>query len=273
MNFYKRFIGDIQGKTGGLTLAEFGAYDRLLDHYYSTEKPIKNDEIYRICRAMNAAEKRAVDAVLSQFFCMTENGYIQSKADELIAKALPLIEAARANGKKGGRPPKPKTQQEPSGFQKHNPAETEMVKASQSQSQSQTHSPSLRSGEVGAEALPGVPAELFADWMEVRRAKKAGKFTATAAKGLLREAERAGVTATRAVEACCEYGWIGFNAQWYAERQPNARTAPAAQSFAASDREAGMARWEQMTGQVHPERSGTVIDLPTSSATTQRIAA
>ena len=31
MKFYKRFPGDIDIKTGDLTLVEFGAYDRLLD--------------------------------------------------------------------------------------------------------------------------------------------------------------------------------------------------------------------------------------------------
>jgi len=125
VNFYKRFIGDIQAKTGGLTLAEFGAYDRLLDHYYSTEQPVPADEVYRICRAMSASERGATDKVLSKFFELGEGGYTQSKADEVIAKALPLIEAARANGKKGGRPPKPKTQTEPSGLAKHNPDGTQ----------------------------------------------------------------------------------------------------------------------------------------------------
>lgn len=216
MNFYKRFIGDIQAKTGGLTLAEFGAYDRLLDHYYSTEKPVPADEVHRICRAMSAAERGAVDKVLAKFFELTPEGWAQSKADEQIAKALPLIEAARENGKKGGRPRKPKTQQEPSGFEK----ETQHEPSSKaSQSQSQTHSPSLRSGEVGSDALPGVSVALFSDYMEVRRAKKAGKFTATAAAGILREAEVAGVTPERAVQACCEYSWIGFRADWFADRQ------------------------------------------------------
>jgi len=138
MNFYKRFIGDIQAKTGGLSLAEFGAYDRLLDHYYSTEQPVPTDEIYRICRAMSGAERAAVDRVLAKFFDHTPEGYTQSKADEVIAKALPLIEAARVNGKRGGRPPKNKTQQKPSGFQNDNPAETQQepsAKANQSQSQ------------------------------------------------------------------------------------------------------------------------------------------
>lgn len=121
MNFYKRFIGDIQAKTGGLTLAEFGAYDRLLDHYYSTEQPVPAKEVYRICRAMSASERAAVDEVLSRFFVLEGGGWVQDKAEQQIAKAQPLIEAARSNGKKGGRPKKPITQPEPSGLSKHNP--------------------------------------------------------------------------------------------------------------------------------------------------------
>lgn len=119
MNFYKRFIGDIQAKTGNLSLAEFGAYDRLLDHYYSTEQPIPADlaECYRICRAMSDEERRAVDKVIDRFFQETPAGFVQSKAEEIISAALPLIEAARENGKKGGRPRKEK----PAGFK----AETE----------------------------------------------------------------------------------------------------------------------------------------------------
>lgn len=235
MNFYKRFIGDIQAKTGGLTLAEFGAYDRLLDHYYSTEQPIPADKVYRICRAMSAPERGAVDRVLAEFFELGTGGYVQSKADEVIAKAQPLIEAARANGKKGGRPPKPKTLPEPSGFpqeggeekprgfQKQNPAETQLVKASQSQSQI---SPSLRSGEVSASAL-GVPPGLLADWLVVRKAKKVGKLTDTAAEMLRREAEKAGIGVQQAIEACCQYGWGGFNAGWYADRMKTQRVSSA----------------------------------------------
>lgn len=43
------------------------------------------------------------------------------------------------------------------------------------------------------------------------------------------------------------------------------RAPVAPQSFAAADREAGMQRWEQMTGRIHPDRQqqpGVVIDLP-----------
>lgn len=139
MNFYKRFIGDIQAKTGSLSMAEFGAYDRLLDHYYSTEEPIPldADDRYRICRAMTEDERRSVDKVVSRFFNETPAGYVQSKAEEVISAALPLIEAARENGKKGGRPRKEK----PTGFSGETQIEPR-TKAIQSQ-----NSPSLRSGE------------------------------------------------------------------------------------------------------------------------------
>lgn len=116
MNFYKRFIGDITAKTGGLSLARMGAYDRLLDHFYSTEQPIPPDEVYSICRAMCKADRSDVDAVLERFWDKTPQGYVQAKAEQMIAKARPLIEAARENGKKGGRPRKPKTQEKPSGL-------------------------------------------------------------------------------------------------------------------------------------------------------------
>lgn len=218
MNFYKRFIGDITAKTGGLSLARMGAYDRLLDHYYSTELPIPPEEIYSVCRAMSKADRADVDVVLARFWDLTAEGFVQRKADEVIAKARPLIDAARENGKKGGRPPKQNPagyEEKPSGFQKQNPAKTQMVKPSQSQSQI---SPSLRSGDASALAL-GVTPQKLADWQVIRKAKKLGALTETAVDMHRREAGKAGITPAEAVDFCCLYGWGGFNAKWFIERQ------------------------------------------------------
>jgi len=142
MNFYKRFVGDIQAKTGHLSLAEFGAYDRLLDHYYSTGCGLPGDleRCYSIARTRTKDEKKAVLFVLSEFFRLRDDGlFIQERTEEMIAEAQPKIEAARVNGAKGGRPKinKTITQPEPTGLilgtqQEPNP------KASQSQSQSNT---------------------------------------------------------------------------------------------------------------------------------------
>jgi hypothetical protein len=64
--------------------------------------------------------------------------------------------------------------------------------------------------------------------------------------------------------------WPGVWRNWMREafdRLPNKRSGSAPQqSFAERDREAGMQRWEEMTGRVHPDRQqseGVVIDMPT----------
>jgi hypothetical protein len=74
-------------------------------------------------------------------------------------------------------------------------------------------------GEKPAQAL-AIPPALLADFLAVRKAKRAGPLTATAIAGLQREADKAGITLEAAVTACCEFGWQGFNAGWYADRAP-----------------------------------------------------
>lgn len=71
-----------------------------------------------------------------------------------------------------------------------------------------------------------IPADLLADFLVVRKSKRAGPLTNTAIAGLKREAAKAGISLEAAVTACCEYGWQGFNATWYADRTTTA-TAPA----------------------------------------------
>lgn len=124
MNFYKRFMGDYGRDTAHLSLAEHGAYTLLLDHYYSTEAPLPADymALYRICRAFDKKEQEAVRCVADQFFQLGQDGLRHNgRADVQIPKDRALIDTARENGKKGGRPKKAKpngTGQEP----KENPA-------------------------------------------------------------------------------------------------------------------------------------------------------
>ncbi|SFW21104.1 DUF1376 domain-containing protein [Nitrosovibrio sp. Nv17] len=110
MNYYERYCGDYQRDTAHLSLAEHGAYTMLLDTYFSVEKPLPRElpALFRICRAMTRMEQQAVTAVAEQFFPISENDGLRHniRADREIAKARPRIEAARVNGRKGGRPPR-----------------------------------------------------------------------------------------------------------------------------------------------------------------------
>ncbi len=67
MNYWPRWINAIKKRTASLSLAQMGAYDRLLDHYYAEEQPLPSslDECCRIVGAINKAEREAVALVLA----------------------------------------------------------------------------------------------------------------------------------------------------------------------------------------------------------------
>lgn len=107
MNFYKRYMGDFSRDTAHLTMLERGAYNDMLDYYYATEKPLPaaKEALYRIARAMNGGERRAVDRIAEQFFPVNSDGLRHNKrADREIAKHEKQAATNREQGKKGGRP-------------------------------------------------------------------------------------------------------------------------------------------------------------------------
>lgn len=88
MNFYDRHIGDYLKNTLSLSMLEDGAYNRLLDYYYSEESALPKNikEIYKISRAISKKEREAVDVILNKFFTLFDDGYHQKRCDEVIEK-------------------------------------------------------------------------------------------------------------------------------------------------------------------------------------------
>lgn len=223
MKFYKRFPGDIQIKTGGLTMAEFGAYDRLLDHYYATEEPIPPNEVYSIARAMSKADRDAVDKVLSRYFALDASGrYAQHRADEMIAEAQPKIEAARTNGRRGGRPTQNPngTKPEPTGLGNGTQPEPN-AKASQSQSNSKTKSTTK---PVAALPLPDwLPAEIWEAWRAERRDRKKAMTVRAENEGIrtLADLRDKGHDPTAVIRQSIANGWSGlFEVKVNGQRAP-----------------------------------------------------
>jgi hypothetical protein len=58
-----------------------------------------------------------------------------------------------------------------------------------------------------------VDKQVWDDWVALRKSKRAA-VTATALKGIRREARNAGITLQKALEIGCERGWVGFDAKW-----------------------------------------------------------
>jgi hypothetical protein len=63
----------------------------------------------------------------------------------------------------------------------------------------------------------GVDRQHASDWLAVRKAKGKGKpLTSTALKGVITQADAAGVTLAVAIGICATEGWMGFKAEWLA---------------------------------------------------------
>lgn len=103
---------------------------------------------------------------------------------------------------------------------------------------------------------PGISDSVFSDFLQIRKAKKQ-PLTKTAMAGIEREAAKAGLSLLTAVEACCEYGWAGFNAKWYAERNAPARAGPAETTYQRSMRE----KWETLTGRNSKTKPTEIFDV------------
>lgn len=175
MNYYEHHLGDYAKDTGHLSMLEHGAYRTLLDRYYSTEEGIPAAQVYRLARARSEEERQAVDVVLEEFFELIDGVWINGRAEEEIAKAAVRINAAQANGKKGGRPKKTvpateaETQQKPSGFSLGSETETQQ-KAHQAPS-TKHHTPVVN--QAAASTQPPVareepPAAAPADPIHIR---------------------------------------------------------------------------------------------------------
>lgn len=103
MNYYPFHIGDYLSATRHLSWEEDCAYRRLLDVYYTSEKPLPA-ELKQVCRLVLATtdgQREAVATVLEEFFEATPEGWINSRADAEIERMSAKREKARESAKVG----------------------------------------------------------------------------------------------------------------------------------------------------------------------------
>jgi uncharacterized protein YdaU (DUF1376 family) len=83
VNYYPFHIGDYVSATRHLSWEEDAAFRRLLDTYYTTEKPIPLDlrAACRLVMAQTESQREAVRVVLDEFFVSTDAGWVNKRAD------------------------------------------------------------------------------------------------------------------------------------------------------------------------------------------------
>ena len=99
MHYYQFNIGDYVSHTRHLSPIEDIAYRRLLDAYYLSERPL-NSGVAVVARQIGLREyEQEVKIVLDEFFKLTEDGWINVRADKEIAHFKGKIEQASKAGK------------------------------------------------------------------------------------------------------------------------------------------------------------------------------
>ncbi|HEY9101699.1 YdaU family protein [Chitinimonas sp.] len=153
--WYPFFVADYARDTAQLSMLEDGAYRRLLDHYYLTGQPLPTTavQLHRICRAVQADEQAAVDAVVAQFFTLGEQGWTHQRVEAELRKNSEISKkrssaALKRHGKLAQGQPAA-AEQISSALQVQLPVQT--------QSQSQIPTPSLAT--AGASAGQPLPAD------------------------------------------------------------------------------------------------------------------
>jgi len=189
------------------------AFRRLLDHYYLHEQPIKQRDIAR--QIGMREHEQDVLTVLNEFFVSTDNGFINPRADDEIAKYRKFIEDGKrgaakrwlkGDDKEGNSPPIAT----PIATNNHNPL-------------TNNHKPKRESATIVATPV-GVSESVWQDFVKQRKAKKAA-VTQTVIDGIEREANKADWTLDAALAECVVRGWQSFKADWVAPKQSFAQQA------------------------------------------------
>jgi uncharacterized protein YdaU (DUF1376 family) len=265
VNYYEHHLGDYAKNTSHLSMAEDGAYRRLIDAYYIREKPLPGElkDVCRLARANTKPERDAVQAVLSEFFHKDKAGWRHNRCDAEIERyqaKQPRVEARKENDRERQNRARERRREMFSELREHGitapwDATTEQLQALLSRASNDadhahvtepvtrdntaTHTPDTKHqapdieektrARAGAVRPNDVSCDVWEDFLAIRKAKKAPLST-TALQGIQREAVKAGITLQDALQECCLRGWQGFQAEWLKDKAVQVRR-PAADDF------------------------------------------
>lgn len=196
MHYYQFNIGDYASHTRHLTIIEDAIYRRLLDAYYLHEHPL-NVGITSVARQINAREYEAeIRTILEEFFVLTDNGWVNFRADNEIKHFHSKIEQAQ----KAGRA---------SAMARLNRRSTPVLTDVQPNIKQETIN-----NKHSISKPDDVSLSVWTDFVAHRKLKKA-TITETVINSIRKESQKAGITFEDALSETCARGWQGFKAEWY----------------------------------------------------------
>lgn len=214
MHYYSFHVSDYIHDTAHLSAYEDLAFRRLLDLYYTSEKPIPNktQEVSRRIRLTH--QETAVLSVLQEFFTFDEERdcWFHKRCDKAIADYQAKAERNREVGKLGGRPKSnpDANPQETQVVSKHNPNQEPITN---------NHKPS-KERATSVACPPDVDQQIWDDWKQLRKAKKA-PVTETVVSSARKEASKANMSFSDFLSVWCARGSQGLQADWLKPEEKN----------------------------------------------------
>ena len=259
MHYYKRNLGDYAKKAGRLSMLQHGAYTLLIDACYDREQFPTLPEAIDWAWASSSAEIEAVEFVLRKFFTLEGDRYVQGRIQEEIAayRAKSETNARIAHERETMRKEKRTNRAQ---VVNDSPPNQEPLTINHKTPSDEGVTPRKRSIPATTAARPDDVSEpVWQDFQRLRREKRA-PLTDTALAGVRREAGKAGVSMETALAYCCEAGWQGFNAGWYADRQGAGGRGVATQAVETYAQRAARQRVEEMAPMAARKQPGSAFD-------------
>jgi len=280
VNFYQFHIGDYAAHTRNLSLIEDLAYRRLLDAYYLAERPF-NGCSADVAREIGMRDHLAeVEYVLNKFFELEDGAWVNKRASLEIAKYKEKQSKAssagrasaerRLNGRSTDVEKSPTSVDESStdvqltkNQEPRTNTTTDVVVKTQRKRSVHQAQPMATVDDL---LQAGFGLETASEFIAYKSNIKA-PLTLRAWRDHLSESKKAGWSPLEAAEKVMAKSWKGFEAKYVINERP-IQTIRQPKTYRERDAEAGMRRWEEMTGQRHPDRDrieGQFIDVDSAS--------
>ena len=205
MHYYSHHIGDFIKATSRLTDSQAMAYLRLIWLYYDKDGLVENDSTQLAFEIGSTVE--TVSLIIKTYFEVDGEYLKQSRCDKELQGYLNKSKGGKLGAKiRWG-------DKDSDSLPIANPMPTQCDPNANHKPITNNHKPKTNVKPITPD---GVNDSIFADYMEVRKSKKA-KWTQTALDGLNREAYKAGLTLEQVMILCCERNWGSFNAKWILE--------------------------------------------------------
>ena len=204
MHYYQFNISDYRSATVHLSNDEDLAYRRLLDMYYDTENKIPLDTQW-VARRLRL-DIQTVENVLNDMFVKHEDGWFNARCQDVITQYHAMAEKNRANGRLGGR------KKNPTGNPMGNDSQP-IVKATINQELETINNKLKRDKTTSVVCPPDVEQQIWDDWKQLRKAKKA-PVTETVVNSARKEAAKANMAFQDFLSVWCARGSQGLQAEW-----------------------------------------------------------